>query len=133
MPSAAAVESSTTTPGGRAGAGFSGAAPVARAAATRRKTPGLRRKRDDKRRTLPRRRAPDLDPATMEFLDDALDQGEAQSPAARPGRVPGLERAGDLLGRHAAAVVGDGELDRLGLGTALEADLDPPALLVDGI
>src|SRR5262245_19838503 len=116
--------------------GAAWAARVARASATTtaklRVTPS-RRELDDKGGALPRRRMPDLDPAVVEFLDDALDQREPEAPSARARRVAGLEGAGELLGRHAPAVVVHGELDPLQFGAVLEADLDPAPLLVDRV
>src|SRR5688572_30115496 len=90
---------------------------------------GSGRKRNDKGAALPRRRTPDGDAASVILLDDALDEREPEPPAAGPGRVAGLEGPGLFVGRHATAVVGHRDLDRLGLGPAFEPDLDRARLV----
>lgn len=46
---------------------------------------------------------------TIVFVDDAADEREAKSGAGGFGGVKGAKDLGDLLWRHAAASVGDGD------------------------
>jgi hypothetical protein len=69
--------------------------------------------------------------AAVVVLYDAARECEPEPPAAALGREPGLERAVLLCRRHAAAGVGDLDLDALGFLAAVQVDLDPPGRLLD--